>query len=82
MSRPVVLAFAGGLILGSAGVAIAALQPHMDGALHALEHARDEIVIADQYKDHGGHAGAATNLIEQAIREVREGIRYRNEHGP
>ena len=36
---------------------------------------------ADEAKDHGGHAGAATVLIEQAIREVREGIRYRNEHG-
>ncbi len=63
-------------------VAIAASQPHMEGALQALENARSEILIADQYKDHGGHAGAATNLIDQAIHEVREGIRYRNAHGP
>ena len=55
-------------------------QPHMDGALAALEQAKHEIEIADQYKDHGGHAGAATALIEQAIHEVHEGIRYRDEH--
>jgi len=69
-------------MLSFAGVAIAAPQPHMDAALAALENARSEIIAADQYRDHGGHAGAATNLINQAIREVREGIRYRNMHGP
>ena len=62
-------------------LAMAADQPHMDGALAALQNARHEIDIADQAKDHGGHAGTATNLIDQAIREVREGIRFRNEHG-
>jgi hypothetical protein len=55
-------------------------QPHMDAALAALDQAKHEIEIADQYKDHGGHAGAATSLIEQAIHEVHEGIRFRDEH--
>jgi hypothetical protein len=55
-------------------------QPHMESALAALEQAKHEVEIADQYKDHGGHAGAATGLIEQAIHELREGIRYRDEH--
>jgi hypothetical protein len=54
----------------------------MDNVLAALENARNEIIVADQYRDHGGHAGAATNLIDQAIHEVREGIRFRNMHGP
>jgi hypothetical protein len=71
-----------GAILAFAGVAAAAPQPHMDAALAALENARTEIGIADQARDHGGHAGEATALIDRAIREVREGIRYRNAHGP
>ena len=71
-----------GAMLFFSGVAAAAPQPHMEAALQALENARHEIGIADQNNDHGGHAGAATNLIDRAIREVREGIRYRNAHGP
>jgi hypothetical protein len=71
-----------GALLAFAGVAAAAPQPHMEAALAALENARSEMIIADQYRDHGGHAGAATNLIDRAIREVREGIRFRNAHGP
>ena len=71
-----------GALLALAGVAAAAPQPHMEAALAALENARSEMIIADQYRDHGGHAGAATNLIDRAIREVREGIRFRNAHGP
>jgi hypothetical protein len=63
------------------GCASAVPQPHMESALAALEQARHEIEIADQARDHGGHAAAATGLIEQAIREVHEGIRYRDEHG-
>ena len=71
-----------GALLAFAGVAAAAPQPHMEAAIAALENARSEMIIADQYRDHGGHAGAATNLIDRAIREVREGIRFRNAHGP
>ncbi len=67
-------------MLAVSGVAVADPQPHMEAARHALENALHEISIADQANDHGGHAGAATRLIEQAIGEVREGIRYRNEH--
>jgi hypothetical protein len=63
------------------GVTWAAPQPHMEAALAALENALHEIEIADQFRDHGGHAGAATNLIREAIHEVREGIRFRDMHG-
>ena len=71
-----------GALLAFAGVAAAAPQPHMEAAIAALENARSEMIIADQYRDHGGHAGAATNLIDRASREVREGIPFRNAHGP
>ena len=63
------------------GTAIAVEQPHMEATLQLLENAKHEIEIADQFKDHGGHAGEATRLINEAIHEVREGIRYRDEHG-
>jgi hypothetical protein len=82
MRSLIVVSAAMGATLSFAGVAVAAPQPHMEAALAALENARSEIIAADQYHDHGGHAGAATNLIDQAIREVREGIRFRNAHGP
>jgi hypothetical protein len=53
----------------------------MEATLQLLENAKHEIEVADQFKDHGGHAGEATRLINEAIHEVREGIRYRDEHG-
>jgi hypothetical protein len=82
MRSLIVVSAAMGAMLSLAGVAVAAPQPHMDAALAALENARSEVGIADQAHDHGGHAGAATNLIDQAIHEIREGIRFRNNHGP
>jgi hypothetical protein len=83
MRRGLGLAVVGGLAsVVFIGLAIAAQQPHMDGALAALEQAKQEILIADQARDHGGHAGAATRLIDEAIHEVREGIRFRDAHGP
>lgn len=75
-------AVAVGAMLFFAGDAVAVSQPHMEATLASLENALHEIEIADEYRDHGGHAGAATNLIKQAIHEVREGIRYRDAHGP
>ena len=60
---------------------MAAEQPHMEAMLQLLENAKHEIEIADQFKDHDGHAGEATRLINEAIHEVREGARYRDERG-
>jgi hypothetical protein len=82
MRSLVVVSAAMGAMLCFTGMAAAAPQPHMENALAALQNALNEISIADQARDHGGHAGAATNLINQAIHEVREGIRFRNAHGP
>jgi hypothetical protein len=82
MRSLIVASAAMGAMLCFTGMAAAAPQPHMENALAALQNALNEISIADQARDHGGHAGAATNLINQAIHEVREGIRFRNAHGP
>ena len=70
-----------GAMLSFMGTVVAAEQPHMEATLQLLENAKHEIEVADQFKDHGGHAGEATRLINEAIHEVREGIRYRDEHG-
>jgi hypothetical protein len=81
MRRMIVVAAAATVgMLSGASIVWAVSQPHMENALHALENARYEIGIADQARDHGGHAGAATNLIDQAIGEVRAGIGFRNAH--
>jgi hypothetical protein len=80
--RRIIPVFVIGLVLLAPSLTWAAPQPHMEAALAALENALHEIEIADQARDHGGHAGAATNLIRDAIREVREGIRFRDAHGP
>lgn len=69
-----------GALLSVSQLAFAVDQPHMDATLQALEQAKHEIELADANHDHGGHAGEATKAIDHAIHEVREGIRYRNEH--
>ena len=51
----------------------------MEATLAYLETTLHELEVADQYRDHGGHSGRATELVREAI---REGIRFRNEHGP
>jgi hypothetical protein len=82
LMRRIIPIFVIGLVLLAPRLTWAAPQPHMEAALAALENALHEIEIADQARDHGGHAGAATNLIRDAIREVHEGIRFRDAHGP
>jgi len=64
-----------------AGMAVAASQTAYEAALSMFSPAQQEIHIADQAHDHGGHAGAATSLIDQAIHGGQRSIRYRNEHG-
>lgn len=67
-------------MLALSAAAYAVSQPHMESALASLQNALHELEIADQFRNHGGHAVAATDLVRQAIREVREGIRYRDAH--
>lgn len=62
----------------SAGIVYAEQQPHMMKALQALEQAKNQLQKAGPGK--GGHSMKATALIDQAIAEVKEGIRYDNKH--
>jgi hypothetical protein len=55
-----------------AGVAVGA-QPHMEAALAALENAKTELAVAEHNK--GGHRDRAIKLVNDAIHQVREGIR-------
>ena len=51
-----------------------ARQPHMDNALHHLREAREALQRAEPNK--GGHRERAIELVNQAIAQVEEGIRF------
>jgi hypothetical protein len=68
------LIFAVGFIGGCATTG----QPNMQTALDELQAARSELEAASS--DKGGHRVAAISLVDQAIDQVREGIRYANVH--
>jgi len=53
-------------------------QPKMKAALAHLQKAKQNLKQAS--KDKGGHRVQALKLINQAIREVRQGIKYDNKH--
>ena len=81
MLRKSILALAFSSFLGAGvGSAMAVEQPHTQAALHDLEQAKQEILVADLDRSHGGHAGEATRLIDEAIQEVHKALRYRDEH--
>ncbi len=78
-----ILSLAAAASLAVSGLARAQVnQPAMQAALQDLYAARQEILRADQYHDHGGYAGDATRRIDQAINDVNAGIAYRDSHGP
>jgi hypothetical protein len=54
-------------------------QGNMDRALAQLQDARESLHEATPNK--GGHKYRAVQLIDKAIAEVREGIRFANQHG-
>jgi hypothetical protein len=54
-------------------------QGHMERALDALRSARSELNQASH--DKGGHRTNAIQLIDQAIEQVKEGIRVGARHG-
>ncbi|SKA24268.1 hypothetical protein SAMN02745126_04386 [Enhydrobacter aerosaccus] len=61
-----------GMVAG-ASIAIAA-QPHMVNALNSLQAARAELERATANK--GGHRDRAISLVDQAIKETREGMAF------
>ncbi|CAK0764695.1 conserved hypothetical protein [Gammaproteobacteria bacterium] len=59
-------------------LAYAEPQPHMTAALNLLRDAREQLSKASS--DKGSHRGEAIRLIDDAIREVKDGIEYDNRH--
>lgn len=49
-------------------------QPHMEAALQHLQEAKEELKRAEH--DKCGHREKAPDLTENAINEVREGMRF------
>lgn len=64
--------------LGAVGGAAMAAQPRMYAARDALVAARNELVAATNQK--GGHRAKALRLVNEAIHEVDEGIRFDATH--
>ena len=73
---PYVIMLLAGLFLGLAISLAYGNQPHMDNALHHLQAAKAELVKATPNK--GGHREQAIQLVDQAIVQVREGIKFAN----
>ena len=67
-------ALAGALLLGYTLHAVPERQPHMQGALHALQNAEEQLEKADH--DKGGHRERALEHVKAAIAEVQQGIGY------
>ena len=61
----------------AAGRALAA-QPNMQAALDHLQAARRELTQAAA--DKGGHRAKALELVDEAIGQVREGMRFDRRH--
>ena len=58
--------------------AFAEPQPHMKAAIKHLEEAKTALEKATA--DKGGHRVKAIELVDQAIKEVKEGIEFDNKH--
>ena len=53
-------------------------QPHMQTALERLREAKQSLERASE--DKGGHRSAAIRLVNDAIHQVEEGIRFDRRH--
>jgi len=58
--------------------ALADNQPHMQNALASLQRAANQ--LHDAAADKGGHREKAIELVNAAIAQVREGIKFANAH--
>lgn len=67
-----------GLVTTTVAPAIADRQPKMGSALSSLKKARVDLKAATS--DKGGHRVRAINLVDQAISEVEQGIKFDNKH--
>ena len=64
-----------GLFLGAAVPLVYSYQSHMEAALGHLQAARGELERAAPNK--GGHRERAIEMVDRAIVQVNEGIRFR-----
>ena len=67
-----------GFAIACAGAKSVEPQPHMKGAMNALQTAKDHLQQASA--DKGGHRVAAISLVNRAIAEVQAGIDFDNSH--
>jgi hypothetical protein len=72
----IAISMAFGIVAGAGVTAIAANQPNMRSALDHLVAAEGFLMRANDNK--GGHRANALKLVNAAIREVRQGIKFAN----
>ena len=78
-ARTLRIAFLALTMLATLGnAAFAERQEHMHGALKHLRAAHAQLAAATH--DKGGHRTAAISLIEQAIKQIEDGIKFDNTH--
>lgn len=85
MTRIASIALFGGLMMAPLATDAASAQPcvgnrNMCDALTSLQQARASLQRADTNK--GGHRAQAIRSVDQAIQQVRNGIRYSNPDRP
>jgi hypothetical protein len=78
MKRAIALAVFFAVAGGFAGRALAEPQPKMEEALRLLREAKGHLEQATH--DKGGHRAKAIEHVNEAIREVEEGIRFDDRH--
>lgn len=68
------------LVLAAAVAAapVFAAQPHMEAALAALQQAKQELQAASA--DKGGHRAKSIKAVENAIKQVQDGIAFDKAH--
>lgn len=66
------------MVLGITASAVPPDQPYMEAALGNLNTAKSELQAA--MRDKGGHRARAASLVNQAIGEVNNGIKFARRH--
>lgn len=78
MKRAIALAVFFAVAGGFAGKALAEPQPKMEEALRLLRDAKG--VLEKASHDKGGHRAKAIEHVNEAIKEVEEGIKFDDKH--
>jgi hypothetical protein len=78
MKKMIAVAVVAMLLVGGTIGICAADQPHMRAALDHLREAREQLERATPNK--GGHREKAIELIDRAMKQVKEGIEFGEHH--